>query len=352
MLLDDKLTKLRRHFRKNKWDGLILFQGPVENTFLHYLLLDSPDRAIAVITAERFILYVSPLEQPRIRQRHKNSCVEVMGITEEPGKLLGRLGLCTVGYQADLITVKQFRLLKKIGYSLQEASQDLAKLRAVKLPEEVQRIKKACAIADAIFRRWSADVDCSGTEQQAKDLLLSLIEKSKVVPSFDPIVASGPQAALPHAFPKGRLRKGFCVVDLGVVYQGYCSDMTRTVFLGKPSRKDQEIYGKLLSAQEKTISRMRKVRTCKALDAFAKRELGHLARHFTHALGHGVGTAVHEFPLISGRSKHALAEGYVVTVEPGAYILSKFGMRIEDVIHIKDGKPVVLTRSPKTLAVL
>ncbi len=172
-------------------------------------------------------------------------------------------------------------------------------------------------------------------------------------PSFDPIVASGARSAVPHATVSDKpISSGdFVVLDIGARYAGYCSDMTRTVVVGKPSDEQKEIYRTVREAQAMALERVRAGASCRELDGLAR---GRIERagfegKFLHGLGHGVGIEVHEAPTISQESADSLEAGEVITVEPGIYVSGFGGVRIEDLVLVSGAGAENLSRSPKDL---
>ena len=174
--------------------------------------------------------------------------------------------------------------------------------------------------------------------------------------SFDPIVASGSNGALPHARPSDRvLREGeFVVMDMGCFLDGYASDMTRTIALGEPSDEARRVYNIVLEAQEAALQAARSGITGTDLDDIARQIIKDAGydEYFGHGLGHGVGLEIHEWPRLSYHVTHDLPDGAAVTVEPGIYLPEKFGVRIEDLIILHPDGHDNLTQSPKALQVI
>jgi Xaa-Pro aminopeptidase len=168
--------------------------------------------------------------------------------------------------------------------------------------------------------------------------------------SFETIVASGPRSALPHgrATAQRLPRKGFLTLDFGVILKGYCSDMTRTVFLGQPTRRERFTYDSVLEAQQAAVKAVKPGVSCGDVDEAARsvlRKAG-LAEYFTHSTGHGVGLEIHEAPRIAADQSQSLLPGMVVTIEPGVYIAGHFGVRIEDMVVVtRDGGQVLTPAS-------
>ncbi len=172
-------------------------------------------------------------------------------------------------------------------------------------------------------------------------------------PAFETIVAFGERSALPHARPTAkRLRKNELVVlDLGAILAHYCSDITRTVYVGRAPVRVKSWYKAVLEAQSAAIAAVRAGASCGDVDAAARQVLAgcKLDRHFTHSTGHGLGLEVHENPRLAGGQKARLESGFVVTVEPGVYMAGVGGIRIEDDVAVHSNNTEVLTRIPRDL---
>jgi len=171
--------------------------------------------------------------------------------------------------------------------------------------------------------------------------------------SFETIVASGPRSALPHgrASDAPLPRRGFLTLDFGVILRGYCSDMTRTVFLGKPTDGERAAYEAVREAQQAGVAAVAAGASCGEVDEAARavlRKAG-LAEAFTHSTGHGVGLEIHESPRIAAGQTARLLAGMVVTIEPGVYLAGRYGIRIEDMVAVRRTEVHVLTPSPKAL---
>jgi Xaa-Pro aminopeptidase len=171
--------------------------------------------------------------------------------------------------------------------------------------------------------------------------------------SFESIVASGARSALPHgrATDTKLPRRGFLTLDFGVILKGYCSDMTRTVCIGKPTGREREVYEAVLESQQAAVASVIAGAEGGAVDEAARnvlRQAG-MAEAFSHSTGHGVGLEIHEGPRIGAGQKDRLAAGMVITIEPGAYFAGEFGVRIEDMVAVTRTGGQVLTNSPKAL---
>jgi len=171
--------------------------------------------------------------------------------------------------------------------------------------------------------------------------------------SFDTIVASGQRSALPHGrATEARLpRRGFLTLDFGIIHDGYCSDMTRTVYLGSPRADERDAYLAVLEAQEAAVAAVSAGVSCGDVDEAARSILRHagLGEAFSHSTGHGVGLEIHEAPRVGARQTTRLQAGMVITIEPGVYLEGRFGIRIEDMVAVTRNGGAVMTPAPKAL---
>ena len=231
-------------------------------------------------------------------------------------------------------------------------------LRAVKDPDELAAIERAVAITDDTFTHISAYLRAGLTERQvAQEIERYMIEQGAEGLAFESIVASGPNAALPHAVPSTRtIEMGEPItIDMGARYGGYCADMTRTVCLGVPGDEAQRTYDLVLRAQETCEAGIRPGMTGRQADALARdtfRAAGR-AEQYLHGTGHGVGLEIHEDPRLGEQGEDSIIEtGMVITVEPGLYVPGWGGVRIEDTALVTEDGIRVLTRSPKHFALI
>lgn len=228
----------------------------------------------------------------------------------------------------------------------------IEQLRMIKDPDELDALSRAVLIGDKVFEHASAIANPGMTEKElAWEVHRSAMEHGADELSFPTIIASGPWAALPHAYPRNiKLEADQPVVmDLGVRVNSYCSDLTRTIFIGKPDDEFRRIYDIVLTAQMMAEERIEAGMTgmqAHEIAATVIAEAGYGA-HFGHGLGHGVGLDVHEEPRLSPSGLRTLEDGHVVTVEPGIYIPGWGGVRIEDQCVMENGRLRSLTTAPK-----
>jgi Xaa-Pro aminopeptidase len=229
-----------------------------------------------------------------------------------------------------------------------------AELRMVKDAGELRLMEKAAMLGDQVFSAVLSHIE-SGVSETEIAASLEFFARSFGAEgmSFETIVASGERSALPHgrATPRKTPRNGFITMDFGVILKGYCSDMTRTVCVGKLSRQERAAYESVLEAQQAGVAAVKPGATCGDVDEAARgvlRKAG-LAKFFTHSTGHGVGLEIHEAPRLAAGQTLELKPGMVVTVEPGIYLAGKFGIRIEDMVAVTQRGNKVLTNAAKAL---
>lgn len=266
-------------------------------------------------------------------------------------------GQLRLGFEDSHMSVRQHARLRELlpdRVELVGADGIVEGLRAVKEPEEIERIRAASALADAAFERLIRDGLVGRTEREvAIALEADMRDRGAQRPSFETIVAAGPHGALPHAQPREvEIKAGqLVVIDWGAELDGYCSDCTRTVATGDPGEEARQAYELVLEAQLAGLGAVRAGEDARAVDAVARAVIADAGQgeRFGHGLGHGVGLAVHEGPRLSQRSDDGLVAGNVVTVEPGVYVPGEFGVRIEDLVVVTDDGCDILTSIPKHL---
>jgi len=236
-------------------------------------------------------------------------------------------------------------------------SQLLNDLRTCKSPAEVEKITQAQRIAEAAFEHIRTYIKPGLTEREiALELDYCMLRNGAEALSFETIIAAGQNGAKPHAVPgEYKLRRGdFITLDFGAVVDGYHSDMTRTIALGKPNEQQREIYELVLAAQLAALARIKPGVTCKAVDKAARNviEAAGFGDYFRHSTGHGVGLEIHEEPRLAATSMQVLKPGMVVTVEPGIYLPEQCGLRIEDMVVITETGYENLTKTTKELIIL
>ena len=267
-------------------------------------------------------------------------------------------GIATLGYEEAYLTVAELMdYEKKLTAKLIPMNDAIAGFRAVKEPYELERMRKAQAITDAAFTEILTKVRPGITEKElCAELIYCLLKNGGEGLSFDPIVVSGPNTSLPHGVPGDRvLQEGdFITMDFGVLYQGYCSDMTRTVALGYATEEMKQVYDTVLKAQLAGIAATRAGVTGRSIDEAARQVIADAGYgpYFGHGYGHSLGLEIHENPNCNPGGDRIMEENMVCSAEPGIYLPGKFGVRIEDVVVFQADGCENLTASPKNLIII
>ena len=277
----------------------------------------------------------------------------------EINHLIKKHGVSTVAIEDGSVTLADFSKMREAldGITLSTgATEILRELRTVKTEQELNIIARAQTVTDAAFEHILGFITPDRTELEvALELEFFMRSHGAEALAFDTIAVSGASSSLPHGVPADKkLSRGFLTMDFGARVDGYCSDMTRTVVIGKADSDMKRVYNTVLSAQTAALEAIHEGVGCKAADRIARDviEAAGYEKCFGHSLGHGVGMYIHESPSLSPKAKEdsVLRRGNVVTVEPGIYIEGKYGCRIEDMIAIgHDGKIINFTKSPKEL---
>jgi Xaa-Pro aminopeptidase len=272
------------------------------------------------------------------------------------GPRLSEVAEAPVAFEADHVTVAGREALSADGMTLLPAKGLLQRLRAVKDSGELEAIRRAARVTDAAYKRVAGESFVGRTERDlAWRMEVLLHEEGAEEPAFPVIVASGPNAALPHHHPGERtIEPGETVViDAGAQIGGYCSDCTRTFATGALPADLQQAYELCRSAQETSLAAVRPGASGRDVDGIARSAIEESGlAPVLHGLGHGVGLEVHEAPVLRLESTDTLAAGNVVTVEPGVYVAGLGGVRIEDLVVVTDKGPEVLSPFTKELLTL
>ncbi len=279
-------------------------------------------------------------------------------------ELLRKHGAKTAAVESMTMTLHDFAVLqraleKQVQLDRSDVlSRAIYDCRTVKTPEEIEKIRKAQRIAEAALAETLNYIRVGVSE---RDIMLylnhAMLQRGSEGESFPTIALTGARTSMPHGVPtaEAKVQSGdFVLMDFGAMVDGYHSDMTRTVCVGQPTERMREVYGVVLRAQEETLRLTKAGVTGRDMDACARKiitDAGY-GDNFGHSLGHGVGMEIHEYPNASPASQAVMAEGNVVTVEPGIYLPGEFGVRIEDFVVIHEGGCDNLTEAPKQLITL
>ena len=336
----------------NIGEGCAAFISGYPNIF-YYSGFTSADARLIISKNTRLLLTDPRYTIQARRQARGFDTADIGGGWE---KIFKAVGEEKIAFEEDRLSVGEYKRLKAAapGKIFVHAQESIDMPRRVKDAEELELIAAAERIGDEAFLHILDVLRPGMTEREAALELETHMKKNGASGlSFETIAASGVRSAMPHgAASEKRIERGeLLTLDFGCIYKGYCSDMTRTVVLGKADERQREIYSVVLRAQETALGGISEGIGCAEADALARRvieEAGYGA-YFTHALGHSVGVEIHERPNFSPKSRDRLEEGNVMSVEPGIYIDGFGGVRIEDLIAVSGGKTVNFTNSPKEL---
>lgn len=357
--LANRLRTLRKRVRDAGHDAVLVI-NPVDTRYLTGFVGDDSWTLVPARGTKVYVLSDARFEEQIAREApHVAAVMRQRSLVAELKTLRDRLKLTRVAVQKSSLTVARLEALKK-GLSARGVApwdDGLITQRAIKDADEVKLIARAGKIQQAAFRELCDFIQPGQTEAEVAAFLeyrMRCLGADGV--SFPSIVAADANAALPHAIPgRTKLKKnGLVLIDWGAKYGGYCSDMTRVVFIGRgPSKKMKEVYRVVLDAQVAGIAACRPGVRLREVDAAARKVIDDagFGERFGHGLGHGIGLDIHEAPRLSHLAdEHAeLEPGHVVTVEPGVYLPGVGGVRIEDDVLITGRGHRVLTDLPKSL---
>ena len=354
----NRIEKLRKGMKQRGLDALLV-TSPYN---LRYVSNFTGTTGLSVITLDEayFITDFRYTEQVA-KQAVGFKIIQNQGpIFDEVVKLVEENKIEALGFEQDFITFTTFELFEEIipvETDLVPVSGLIESLREVKETVEIETIKKACSISDAAFNYILGVIKPGMSEIEVANLLdfhMRSLGASGV--SFETIVASGLRSAMPHGVASSKLiEKGdFVTLDFGCYYEGYVSDMTRTIAVGEPTEKLKEIYQITLEAQLKVLEVAKPGMTGKELDAVARDHIKSFGygEAFGHSTGHGIGLEIHEGPNVSKLAEKAFVPGNVITNEPGIYLPGIGGVRIEDDLVITSTGNEVIVHSPKELIIL
>lgn len=315
------------------------------------------DGYVVVSDGKKF-LFVDPRYFYAAQKALKNSDVTVVkGFKNEAFEFLKSTGKKDLYIDYTKTSISEAEEYGELGFSLKDCSKDMVASMKIKSDEELKNIKKACAIAEASLKCVLPLIKEGISELELAAALEAEFKKHGASnPSFETIVAFGRNAAVPHhETGSTRLKNNECVlIDFGCLYKGYCSDMTRTFFYGKPDKQFKKAYEAVLTAHLAAEKGIYAGIECVVADKIARdilEERGY-GKYFTHSLGHGIGVNIHEPPALSPKGKGTLENRMVFSIEPGVYLDGKFGIRIENTVTLSDGKVVPFMKTTKKLVTL
>lgn len=351
-----KLEKLRKALVEENVDGLLI----TNDYNRRYMTGFTGSTGVAIVTKDDavFITDFRYTEQAKNQVQNFRIVQHDSVIYKEVAAQVEKMGIKTLGFEKDTMTYGMFETYKSlINAELIPLSGLIEKIRLIKTEQEINIIKVACEIADNAFSHILEFIKPGVTELEVSNELEFFMRKQgATASSFDTIVASGVRSALPHGVATEKvIEKGdFVTLDFGAIYNGYVSDITRTISVGQPSEKLKEMYQTVLESQLLALEKVGPGMTGIQADAVARDYLTSkgYGEAFGHSTGHGIGLEVHEGPGLSSRSETVLEPNMIVTIEPGIYLPGIGGVRIEDDILITETGNEKLTHSTKDLIIL
>lgn len=326
---------------------------------IFYLTGFKGSAGLAVLGARELVLWVDPRYTLHARATARGAVVsETRGsLLEGAAAWLRKRRIPQTGFDDSQLSYRQVAELRAAlgGKSrLKPAGGLIEEMRAVKDAGELGAIRSACRLTEEVFEEVRPMIRPGVREADlAAELEYRMKLKGAEGAAFEIIVASGPRGALPHARASSKLleKKDLVIFDLGAIVSGYAADMTRTVYLGSPTRRARRLYQAVLEAQQRAVEVLRGGVLGKDVDAVARGVLRsyRLDRYFTHGTGHGVGLEIHELPRLARGVESPLPAGSVVTVEPGIYLEGYGGIRIEDTVAVGKQAPEPLTDASKAV---
>ena len=355
-MLKNRRLKLERFFTANRLDAILFSSLPN----ICYLCGFSGSEGVLLLTRDRAWFLCDSRYTAQAGAEVGDAVIRQFTVKwDAVAELLGELKPGRVGFEAAHTTVADFKVLSdKLGQvELVALNGELDQIRSCKDQGEIERLQAVAACASASLLTVLPRLVPGVSEREiACELEFEMLRLGADGRAFDFIVASGERGAMPHGRASDKLiRSGELVtIDFGAVKDGYHSDETVTVALGRPDERSREIYRVVKEAHDRAIDRVRPGIACRDLDAVAReciRQHGY-GEYFGHGLGHGVGLEIHEKPVVSPRSEAVVEEGMVFTIEPGIYIPGFGGVRIEDTVVVTADGCRLLTQVPKELTMV
>ena len=356
MAIAQRLQKLRQQLPERSLDALIITQ-PENCRYLSGFTGSGGSSGTLLVSHESAILATDFIHFEQAKQQAPDfDIVITRNHAQEFAVLLSRQRAGKLGFETNFLCFADYQRLAEEASNIRSdivgTTGIVESIRAVKEEDELALLEKAADMADSAIGHIMAEIHPGMTEKEAAWSIERYLRdrNSEPVP-FDIIVASGPNAALPHAKPTERIISNSepIVIDLGARVNGYSSDLSRTFCLGDQGDIFPRIYNLVLQAQLSAIANLEAGMTCAQVDSLARTviEQGGYQEAFGHGLGHGVGLAVHEEPRLAANSSSTIVESMVFTIEPGIYVSGWGGVRIEDMVLVEKGKARLLTKAPK-----
>ena len=354
--MTSRIKKIQEQLDQYGIDGLLITKK--ENRQYGTGFTGSAGVVLLSATEAVFITDFRYVDQAKTQVQEAEIIMHKGNMEQEIANQTTRLNIQKLGIEENNMTLKQYSSLKKYtNIELVQVSELIETIRAIKEESEIETIKVAARIADEAFQHITGFLKPGVSEFDVRDELEFFMRKQGASSSsFNIIVASGVRSSLPHGVATNKIIENgdMVTLDFGALYNGYCSDLTRTISIGSYSKEFEKIYGIVLEALKRGTEAIRPGESAKTIDDVTRNYITDhgYGEYFGHSTGHGVGLELHEPLRLSQESKTILQEGMVVTVEPGIYIPNWGGCRIEDDIVItKDGYEVI-TKADRDLIVI
>lgn len=361
----NKLQQLETYLKENHYDAA--FITTPDNVFYFSNFKSDPHErllGIMVFKDAKPFLICPKMETLDAQSAGWNE--EIIGHldTDNPWQLIAQaieargLSIASLAIEKSHLTVERLEALQELYPEMAFARLDdqLNRMRVIKDESEIEKMRKAAQLADYAIEVGCKEIAEGKTEMEILTAIENAIKAKGCHMSFDTMVLSGPKTASPHGTPGDRkIQNGDMILfDLGVIYEGYCSDITRTVAFGDVSEAQKEIYNTVRQACDNAVAAVKPGVRAMDLDKIARDTISNAGYgdYFTHRLGHGLGISVHEFPSVTGTNEMVLEPGMVFTIEPGIYKADITGVRIEDDVVVTADGVEVLTKFTKDLIIL
>jgi len=354
------LEKLRKQMKNEQIEAYLLsgVENPMSSRNLHYVTKFTGSYGVAIVSMEDayFISDFRYREQVALEVKEFDFVEVDTSLTKTIKDVIARMGIKQVHFDPK-ITYQEYQTWEDLGVKLQAKGGLIESLREQKTEDEIAKIEKACLITDEALEYTLKQLKVGMTEREVEVILKNKMIELGADKTWDRfIVASGVRGSMPHGMASDKKIAGgeLITFDIGCFYQGYSSDLTRTIAFGEISNKQKEIYDVVYEAQKRGVEASKAGVTGKELDIVCRQYITDMGygEQFKHGTGHGLGLDVHENPSVSFRNEEALKEGACITIEPGIYIAGFGGVRIEDdVVLTKEGHKVLNT-FPKELIVV
>ena len=349
--------KLREHLATTRFDALLITHLPN----IRYLCGFTGSAGMLMVDDSQIVFFTDVRYDTQSHEEVKGAKVVVaskpilQALADWLGKRSRRAQPWVIGLESDHFTIAEKKRLSKLrpsGTTLKDAPSAVERLRMIKDEEELDQIRSAVNLGAKLFDRALEVIRPRVKESEvAAEMEFAARKAGASEMSFPTIIASGARSALPHGRASGQpiAPDAFVVCDFGVILSGYCSDQTRTVWVGRASDEARQAYNAVKEAQQAAIEAVRPGITVGEVDEAARKVLrkAGLGSNFTHSTGHGVGLEIHEAPRVAAGQKEILKPGMVITIEPGVYFPGRWGIRIEDMVAVNAVGCEVLTPTSK-----